>query len=93
MSIHQAAVTGKEEFARCGDAIYDRDVGPLVRPEDERQVRRHRHRDRALTRSIETSWLHPIGFSPEDSMPRRGQDTSGHGMPDDLDLATGSSCT
>ena len=25
----------KEEFARRGDAIYDRDVGPLVGPEDE----------------------------------------------------------
>ncbi|MDE2822501.1 MAG: hypothetical protein OXK79_03240 [Chloroflexota bacterium] len=26
---------GKEEFARRGDAIHDRDVGPLVRPEDD----------------------------------------------------------
>lgn len=26
---------GKEEFARRGDAIYDRDIGPRVGPEDE----------------------------------------------------------
>lgn len=26
---------GKEEFARRGDAIYDRDINPLVGPDDE----------------------------------------------------------
>jgi len=31
----------KEEFAHRGDAIYENDVRPLVKPDDEGKVRSH----------------------------------------------------